>query len=51
MTCGGPVTDPGRIGTGGVGFPDKPLGRTRREQVEGLARHLRAAQAQRWSAV
>jgi hypothetical protein len=39
------------IGTGGVGFPDKPLGRTRREQVDGLARHLRATQAKQWSGI
>jgi hypothetical protein len=39
------------VGTPGVTVPDKPFGETRRAQVAGLARHLKAEQAKRWSAV
>ncbi len=37
------------IGTVGVGVPDKPFGKTRAEQVAGMAKHLKADQAKRWS--
>jgi hypothetical protein len=39
------------IGTGGVTVAEKPLGKTRAEQIAGMERHFRAEQAQRWSAI
>src|SRR5207237_2756245 len=36
------------IGTSGVGLPNKPLGKTRAEHLDGLARHVRSEQAKQW---
>jgi hypothetical protein len=37
------------IGTMGISFPDKPIGTTRRQHVDGLASKFRPQQAELWS--
>src|SRR5262249_32024014 len=37
------------VGTSGVALPQQPLGPTRRQHVDALARHLKKEQAQAWS--
>jgi hypothetical protein len=39
------------MGTGGVGFPDKALGKNRREHVVALGKHLLKQQAGAWSKI
>lgn len=39
------------VGTGGVGLPDAPLGKTRRDHVDALAKSLRKQQAEAWSKI
>lgn len=39
------------VGTVAVNLPPKPLGQTRAEHLDGLAKHLRAEQSKHWSAL
>jgi hypothetical protein len=39
------------VGTGGVALPQQPLGKTRREHVDALGKHLKTEQARAWSKI